>query len=513
MKMEIHLQQRLEQRQQLSQQMLQNLELLQLPILQLRQKIDEELEGNPTLELGAEIEEPGEPAAPVETAEPAESSEEGKQEFLEAVEDEWLQSERLYPRSRGGESDDSKFEFLQNVSASPLSLHEYLRAQLALLEVDPDLRVYLELLIEHLNDNGYLGTPLEEIVQAAPEEMRKLPPELLLKKFETALVFLQKMEPLGIGARTPRECLLLQLDESDSNYAAKRRLIERHLEDIGNNRLPKMARDITADPEALADFGYKPGADPEIILEDIKILIGEIQKLNPHPGANFSTESNPRVYPEVIIRPIDGKFEIVIEDSYLPPLSINRTYQEMLKDKSLGKPERDYLRRKLDAGRKLISAIEQRRHTIRRITEEILRHQLDFFERGAEYLKPLKMQEVADAVGIHVSTVSRAISGKWIETPRGIFPMKFFFASAAPRSAGQAPSFIGGEAPPQDDRTRLALMEKLREIIDAEDKRRPLADLEIVKLLRQQGLAAARRTVAKYREEMGIPSSRLRKQY
>jgi RNA polymerase sigma-54 factor len=138
---------------------------------------------------------------------------------------------------------------------------------------------------------------------------------------------------------------------------------------------------------------------------------------------------------------------------------------------------------------------------------------MDFFEQGAEFLKPLKMQEVADVLGIHNSTVSRAISGKWIETPRGIFPMKFFFASAAPRNPTQGPAQVAAGAADPDDRTRLSLMEKIREIVDAEDRKHPLSDLEIVRILKQQGIAAARRTVAKYREEMSIPSSRLRRQY
>lgn len=517
MKMQIGMSQRLEQRMQLSQQMLQNLELLQLPLLQLRQKIDEELESNPALDLSSELEErTPDPAAegPAPEAPPtaAEQTEERKREFLESVEEEWFAAER---RGRRGGEDDKKLEFLQNVGAPGMSLRDHLRTQLSLLEVDSSLRPWLELLIDHINDNGYLTAAPEDIAQAAPPDLRQLPPETILRRLETALAFLQRMEPRGVGARTPKECLLLQLDETDTDYAAQRRLIERHLEDIGNNRLPRMVREISADPQALADFGHKPGVDPQVLLDDIKTLIAGIQKLNPKPGATFTSESSPRVFPEVIIRKVDGNFEIVIEDSYLPPLSINRNYQELLKDKQLGKPEKDYIRRKLDAGKKLIQAIEQRRSTIQRITAEILRHQMPFFEEGGDHLKPLKMQEVADAVGIHVSTVSRAISGKWIETPRGIFPMKFFFASAAPKTQPGAglpvPTVL--IAHPDDERTRLALMDKLREIIEAEDKANPLSDLEIVNILKAQGITAARRTIAKYREEMDIPSSRMRRKY
>jgi len=416
MKMEVHLQHRLEQRLQLSQQMLQNLEMLQKPILELAQTITEELQQNPALEIATETEERTSetPAAETKAEDPAETA---KSEFLESVEDEWLESERRGRPARGGD-EDRRQEFLQSVGAPEATLRDHLRTQLGLLELDPELKPYLDHLISNLNDIGYLASPIDEIVQTLPEDLKRNSPGAARSRLDAALSFLQKMEPAGVGARDTKECLLLQLDESDPGYAAKRRIIERHLEDIGHNRLPKIARDIAADPQALAEFGYRTATDPAVLMEDLKILIGEIQKLNPKPGANFATEHAPRVFPEVIIRRVDGAYEIVIEDSWLPPLSISKEYQEKLKDKSAPKAVREYLRNRIDAGRKLISAIEQRRQTIQRITAEILKHQLDFFEHGAEHLKPLKMQDVADALGIHNSTVSRAISGKWIETPR-----------------------------------------------------------------------------------------------
>ena len=508
MKMEVHLQHRMEQRLQLSQQMLQNLEMLQKPILELYQAISEELQQNPALEIDTEAEE--RPAEPSPEAKAEDAAEAAKTEYLESVEEELFQAERR-GRPAGGDDGDRRQEFLQSVGAPEASLRDHLRIQLGLIEIDPELKPYLEHLISNLNDIGYLGSPLEEIALTLPDELKN---PSAGSRLAAALSFLQKMEPAGVGARDTKECLLLQLDETDPGFAAKRRIIERHLEDIGHNRLPKIARDLAADPQALEDFGYKSAPDANVLMEDLKILIGEIQKLNPKPGANFATENAPRVFPEVIIRRVDDNYEIVIDDSWLPPLAINRDYQERLKDKTVAKGERDHLRHWIDAGRKLISALEQRRQTIQRITAEILKHQLDFFEHGADHLKPLKMQEVADALGIHNSTVSRAISGKWIETPRGIFPMKFFFASPAPKSQTTGPVQVlaAGAADP-DDRTRLSLMEKIRDIVDGEDRKRPLSDLEIVRILKQQGITAARRTVAKYREEMNIPSSRLRRQY
>jgi RNA polymerase sigma-54 factor len=508
--MEVHLQQRLEQRMQLSQQMLQNLELLQMPILALKEKIDQELEENPALEL---TQDQDEPAEPVKKEPEPDAVEERKREILESLDEEIQDSFRRKSRAAGAEDSDKKMEFLQNIGAGPGTLKDFLRGQVQLMELDETLRPYLEHLIDNTGDDGYLVDDIPTIAQSLPDELKKLPTETLARNLGAALHILQKLEPRGIGARTRRECLLLQLDDHDPAYSLKRRLIEKHLDDIANNRLPKIVRDVLNDPVALADFGYKPPGDPADILDDVKVLTAELTKLNPQPGSGYSGDTAPRVVPEVIIRQVDGKYEILLEDSYLPPITVNRGYQDMLKEGKLSKPERDYLRQKLDSGKKLISAIEQRRSTIQRITAEILKHQMDFFDQGLEHLRPLKMQEVADVVGIHVSTVSRAISEKWIETPRGIFPMKFFFAGAAPRQEQAVGALIAGTANESDDTTRLALMEKIRAIIDGEDAKNPLSDLEIGKILKQQGLAAARRTIAKYREELGIKSSRLRKQY
>lgn len=514
MKMEVHLSQRLEQRMQLSQQMLQNLELLQMPILALKERIDQELEENPALELAPDVDESPEAAAARErAAEADERDEDRRREFLERVEEEFREVSRPASRVGSSEESDRKMEFLQNIGAPPEDLREHLRRQVGVLDLDERLRTYIDHLIENLDDDGYVRDDLPTVAQSLPEDLRRLPAETLVANLEAALRVIQRLEPRGVGARNRRECLLLQLDAHDPLLAPKQLLIERHLDDIGNNRLPRIVKAVLNDPEALADFGYKPPGDPDCVLDDIKHLIAEIGRLNPRPGSTHSSQASPSVTPEVIIRQIDGRYEIMLEDSYLPPITVNRAYQEMLKSGTLEKKEKDYLRQKLDAGKKLISAIEQRRNTIQRITTEILKHQMDFFEHGIESLRPLKMQDVANVVGIHVSTVSRAISEKWIETPRGIFPMKFFFAGAAPKQEQQVSALIAGTAAPQEEATRLALMEKIRAIVDAEDTREPLSDLQIAKILKQQGMAAARRTIAKYREELGIPSSRLRKQY
>ncbi len=580
MKMEVNLQQRLEQRMHLSQQMLQNLELLQLPIMDLRELILGELQENPTLEERQDVEEREPPGldAPEETPEEA-----AKREILETVEEQWFESERRTRRSESADDAERRLEMLQN-RPQAVSLRDHLNRQLVLLDLAPDARVCCEHLLEAIDDNGYLRFSLEDLAATLPEDLRAEPREILIKKLVHALSIVQTLEPRGVGARTVKECLLIQLDEANPQYPLLRRLIENHFEDVAANRLPKIAKAMSSDPETARLLGYAGEPDPNQALEDVKLLINEISRLNPKPGATYSVEKIPKVYPEVVIKEVGGKYEIVLEDGWLPPISLNRNYEEMLREQKISKEdrervagllgkatlsdgeralltdlhrgrrltheardrlgrilthgtltknehdelaevlrvrrlsreERDFIKQKMDAGRKLITAIEQRRGTIYRITNEILKHQRDFFESGIEHLKPLKMQKVADALGIHLSTVSRAISEKWVETPRGIFPLKFFFASAAPRNeqaaARLAPAGLAPDGP--DEGTRLALMARIREIVDAENGQHPLSDLEIMRKLKDKhGIVAARRTIAKYREEMGIPSSRLRKKY
>ncbi len=585
MRMEVHLQQRMEQRMHLSQQMLQNLELLQLPIMDLKEIVQQELEENPTLEEKPDVEE-AEPATDDSVEETFEET--AKREMLETVEEQWSDSERRTRRSDSAEDAERRMEMMNNLCENSTSLRDHLTNQLVGLGIPDETRAFCEHVIQNIDDSGYIKVTIEDMVGSLPEPLRNEPPEVLAKKLDHAIFVIQSMEPRGVGARSIKECLILQLDVADPRYPILRKLIENHFEDVGANRLPRIVKAFMADAEMMKDLGYSGEPDPNLVLEDVKVLIAEIAKLNPKPGASYSADKVPRVYPEVEIKQVDGKYEIILQDGWLPSISVNRNYEDQLKERKLtekerefvgrmvkeekfsrderdllaeiargkrimpndrvkfaelaktgkldeeegklitdlskeptfSKDERDFMKRKLDAGRKLITAIEQRRGTIYRITNEILKHQLDFFEQGIEHLKPLKMQEVADALGIHLSTVSRAISEKWVETPRGVFPLKFFFASAAPKSEA-APNTFGfppapgpDGAPPADEQTRLALMEKIREILEGEDKKNPLSDLEIVRILKDKHrITAARRTIAKYREEMGVPSSRLRKQY
>lgn len=501
MEIRARLQPLLQQRMHLSQQMLQNLELLQMPLIDLRDYILKELEENPALEERQDVEDPEESPAPAAEEETPEEA--ARREALEAVEEEWAESERRTRRSDSAEEAERRAERLANLAAPSVSLRDHLAGQLAFLPASTDLRAYCDFVIENVDENGYLP-PTEELVASLPQELRGEAPEILCGRVERAVSIIQSLDPRGVGARSLKECLLLQLDPGDPCLSVLRVLIERHLEDLGANRIPQVAHAVETDPEASAWLGYDPAADPPRWREDLTGLLAVVAALDPKPGGAFSADLPARVYPEVIIREVDGRYEVMLEDGWLPPVSLNRSYVEVLRGGGLSKGDRHFLRSRLEAGRKLITAIEQRRRTIYRIVTEILKRQGGFFEKGVEQLRPLKMQEVADTLGIHLSTVSRAIRDKWVETPRGVLPLKFFFASAAP-------------AAPLDaewgrDETRLGLMEKIREIVEAEDKKRPLSDLEIVRKLRDvHRISAARRTVAKYREEIDVPPSSLRR--
>ena len=560
--------QRLEQRMHLSQQMLQNLELLLLPALDLRDFIQKELDENPVLEENEDQDEPSiEPAIEEETPEDA-----AREEMLAQVEDQWLESERRTRRSESSEDAERRMEMLNNASASAASLKEHLSNQLLHLDLAEDMQVFCAHVVEHVEDSGLLKASIEDMMTSLPGELLQEPLETVAKKLEGAVTVIQSLEPRGIGARSIKECLLLQLDPADALAPVLRRFIEVHLEDVGANRLPHIVRTVMADPTTMKDLGREGELDPAVILQDVKQLIAEVSKLNPSPGARYSSEKPSRVFPEVVIRRVDGRLEIILEDGWLPAISVNRTYEDLVQDRPLSpdqraiagrmakddrfpkedrqllsklatgkhvhpkdrvrcaelsrggslapeeckllvslskepgcsKVDREFIKRKVDAGRKLIAAIEQRRGTIYRVTEQILTQQAAFFEEGLEHLRPLKMQEIADALGIHLSTVSRAVSEKWMETPHGILPFRFFFAAAAPR----AEKDVDGNG------TRLALLDKVRDILEAEDKANPHSDLEIARLLSQNyRIPAARRTVAKYREELRFPSAKLRKCY
>ncbi len=484
---------RLVQKQVLAPRMIQSMEILQLPILALEERIEQEMEENPVLEILEE-----EPDAAVEGGEPedreapdAPSAEErelvideahaneGDFERLLEMDEQWPDhfEERSHP-SRGEieEAGQRKVDAMANMVARPQSLQDYLHDQLSWFELDPALRAMADRIIYNLDANGYLQGRLEDLLgaEAGPED---------LQRAKQALALVQKLDPPGVGARDLRECLLLQLQPGAPYYEELRTLISNHLEDLEHNRLPVIERRT----------GYA--------IELIQEILVELRKLNPKPGADFNNAAAPPVTPDVFVeRDEDGRYCVRLEDGHTPSLFISPYYRKLFQDPGTSEETREYIKRKVNSAQWLIDSIQQRRATLTKVSQAIVDHQKEFLDKGVEAIEPLKMQQIADKVGVHVTTVSRAVDEKWIQTPRGIFPLKRFFCGGTVSADGEEVAW---------DAVRL----KLQEVVDGEDKQHPLSDDQLVVKLAEHGLTVARRTVTKYRKAMGILSSRQRRDW
>ena len=294
---------------------------------------------------------------------------------------------------------------------------------------------------------------------------------------------MQQLDPPGIGARDLRECLLLQLQPEYPMYEEVRKLISDHLEDLHHNRLPAIQR--------------KTG----LSIEHIQESWSHLRRLNPKPGSGFSDAYVPTITPDVFLRRgEDGQYEVWLEETDLPQLRISNYYRKRLMSGDATVEEKEYIKRKINAAQWLIESIQQRRNTLLRVAQAIVEHQTRFLEEGPEAIEPLKMQQIADKVGVHVTTVSRAVDGKYIQTHRGVLPLRRFFVGGTKGADGEEVAW---------DAIRI----KLQEIVDNEDKQKPLSDDGLVRELATHGLTVARRTVTKYRKKMGIPSSRQRRDW
>jgi len=495
---------RLEQRQLLTPRMIQSMEILQLPLMALEERIDQELENNPVLELrDGSTDSP--PEAPAD-APPADDGSEGEQPLVvkdnsDSTEDfdrlarigEYFENEEFNTNAGSnfrqaapadGER-DRKLDALNNTAARGITLSEHLLNQWRFVEAPPQVRQAGEAIINNIDAEGYLRTPLEQI-----QKESKAP--LSVEALQQALELIQRLEPAGVGARDLGECLLLQLIaiESDSEAAQghdlplERAIVRDHLDDLRMNRYPQMSKRLG-----------RP-------IDDIKAAVKRLSRLHPHPGKQVGVDEAPPVTPDAIVYLDEdtGKYEIEMTHDFTPNLYIRGMYRKMVKDRAVDKKTREYLGNNIRNARWLIEAIEQRANTIKRVIRAVVDAQQEFFEQGPEHLKPLPMIQVADQLGIHVATVSRAVSEKWIQTPRGVFPLRRFFSGGTQSADGE-------------DMSWDAVKEKLKVIIDNEDKNNPLNDDEIVKKLADQGLTLARRTVAKYRKIMNIPTARQRREF
>jgi RNA polymerase sigma-54 factor len=482
--------------------MIQSMEILQLPIMALQERIQQELQENPVLE---QKEVANEESSTAEETADGQAQADDRAEFekelvidesndkeldfdrLEALSRDWDHLNEGHRPSRNGldEESDKKHDAMQNMPSRPESLQEYLSHQLSFLDIKQEQLALLKYLIIFLDEKGYLTTTLEEIAksyeqQAAEKgQLQTIP----LAQWEEALQIVQKLEPPGVGARDWKECLLLQLTPETPHRDVLRVLIQNHIEDIEHNRLPVIQR--------------KTGFELGVIKEAIEVL----KRLNLNPGSQFTVDKIPYVVPDIAVERTEaGEYEVRLLDDWTPNIYISRRYMEMFKDKRNNPQTREYLKKKITAAQWLMESIEQRRATLEKVTRAIIQHQRSFLDKGPEFIEPLKMQQIADQVGVHVTTVSRAVDDKWVQTPRGIFPLKRFFGGGTQTLTGEE---IAWEK----------IKQKLLEIIDKEDKANPLSDEDLVAKLNEAGYPVARRTVTKYRKMLKIPSSRQRKDW
>lgn len=474
--------QRLQMRLQQSPQQVLLSTLLQLPVLALEQRIKVELQENPLLEevqeseLELEQEEPElaaeqddkEDEDSVEKEEPEEDAvtEEDKEEIdwdLVLNEDEYEFKAPV----------DKSAEVYDRPEVSVTTLSDHLLEQLHLL---PDLteteRKIGDNIIWNINEDGYLACSLTEIADqlgVTEEEVEKI------------LKIVQTFDPIGIAARDLKECLLIQLEEYKGSEIAKTILAD-YYDDFRNKRFEKIAKKM------------------EVSLQDVKQAMEEIAKLNPKPGEGYISQNQNYVLPDVIVERVDDDFVVVLNDYNIPNLRISPAYKKMLSDrKQTSKDVKNYLRKRLESARWLISSIHQRRSTIYRVVCEIVKKQREFFEKGPGHIKPMILKDIADEVNMDISTISRVTNGKYVQTDHGVFELKYFFTERMKTTEGE-------------DISNREIKDKIRQIIEEEDPKKPYNDSKIVELLEKYNYSVARRTVAKYREQMKIPVARLRRQ-
>ena len=476
----LHQVQRLSLQQILAPQLQQSLHLLQVPTLELRSLVQEELQQNPLLEEVSK----DEPRVEVEStvdetgAKDSDSKEEAdfKEEFevLAKLDEEWRDyfSQTSSFRGRSPEQEEQRQHFFDSIVQQE-SLQQHLLQQLNFAGIADDQRKVAELVIGSINDDGYLLTPVEEL---------SLSSGIPLEQLQKALELVQTFHPVGVGARNLKECLLIQLDRLGKSESIEAVLVNQHIDDLGRKRFPEIARSLG------------------ISVEQVQELANFISTLEPKPGRMFSTEQQQYVAADVVGQKVNDDYIVMLNDEQIPHLRISNTYKELMARDDKTNDARDYIRDKIRAGKFLIKSIHQRQQTIHNIAKVIVDRQHEFLENGISHLKPLTMAQVAEVVGVHETTVSRAVANKYMQTPQGLYEMKYFFTPGFETASGGAMS-------------NTSVKDQISQLVDREDPMKPLSDQEIVAILKEQGIPIARRTVAKYRNELNILPSNLRKKY
>jgi RNA polymerase sigma-54 factor len=494
----LHLSQKMALQQVLAPQLQQSLALLQAPMLELKGMVEQELQQNPVLEESPaadlakdprvgdeppvrEFADPTEPPADVNydpaTERPSSAPVDDFQaefERLAQVDQEWRDSfsETNVPL-RQKEEEEERRQYMLDSLVADISLQEHLLGQLRLSELTEEQQRVAELIVGNIDDHGYLGASVDELAFST-----SIPPERIREVLEV----IQSFNPPGVGARDLRECLLLQLKRAERQNTLEYSIISQHMDALGKRRLPDIARAM------------------EIPIEQVQQAVERIGHLEPRPGRDFLSEAPQYVVPEVFVQKIGEEYAVSSNNEAIPHLRISNTYKDLMAKADTSQEVREYIRDKVRAGKALIKSLHQRQQTIHRIAQEIVNRQQDFFTKGVSHLRPMTMAQVAHAVGVHETTVSRAVSGKYMETPQGVIEMKAFFTSVIPTRSG------GGVS-------NASVKESILDMVSGEDKSKPLSDEEIVNRLAAKEIVIARRTVAKYRSELNILPSHLRRVY
>jgi len=494
----LQLSQRLTQSLVLAPQLQQSLALLQAPTLELKALVEAELQQNPVLEEMASepdlSERNGEGDSPSEAADPAEPPadlnvdhvepgdgadgapvDDFQAEFekLVQLDQEWRDhfSQTNVP-NRATVEDEERRQFMFDSLVAATSLAESLLEQVRDSKLPPTDHPVAELIIGNIDDYGYVKASVEEL-----SALGHLPGDKILE----VLKVIQTFDPAGVGARDLRECLLLQLERDGEQESLEYEIVRDYMEALGKRRIPEIARGTGAS------------------VEEVQESLARIARLEPRPGRAFLANLDQFVLPEVFVRRSGDDFAVTTNNEHIPHLRISNHYKDLMSQGGTAEVK-NYIREKIRAGKFLIKSLHQRQSTIANIAREIVKRQRDFMDKGVAFLKPLTMVQVAEVVGVHETTVSRAVSGKYMETPQGVFEMKYFFTAGLQTDSGSNVS-------------NTSVKDMIAEIFKSENASKPLSDQEVVKMLKEKGIVIARRTVAKYRMELNILPSNLRKVY
>jgi RNA polymerase sigma-54 factor len=463
----------------------QAMDLLYMPLLDLQQHLQQELLINPFLELVPEDEdgEDGIEAQEVATPEEQKADNTDEMDWQKILEDGF--------ESGGHKEEYEEREYIEPVTVVSRDLLDHLREQVQMLELDPRQDFLAEEFVGNINEDGYLTCDLEEILRCVNSEVHRIAasadhdfeelPLFTPEEVAALLPLIQQLDPPGVAARNLRECLLIQLAQQGLNEGVAYALVRDGFDELIGHRWSEMAK----------RFG--------IPVSEVQRVADQIAKLDPKPGLKFAPDNEHYIIPDLVVEKIDGRYVVFLNDGNLPRLKLSRTYQDIARDKKKYDTEsKDFIVNKMNSAHWMIQAIEQRRQTMLKVMNYIVERQRDYFEKGVQYLKPLTLREVAEVIGMHESTVSRVTNEKFVQTPRGVLPLKFFFSSGLSTTDG-------------DDVSARGIKDQIRKMVDGEEPTDPLTDQAIVDILKQTGVVIARRTVAKYRDQLGVLSARMRK--